>query len=295
MAVVSVVIIFLNDECFLEEAVQSLLAQDLVDWELVLVDDGSTDRSTQIARHFAATDTRIRYVEHPDHENRGMSASRNLGAARSTAPYISFLDSDDVAVHSRLAEQVAMLEDMPDVAMVVGAYLYWHSWDPESNTPDYVVQPGGIRDRRLGPPQSVMALNPLRRGTHGVHCGSALVRRSVFDAVGGYEEKFRGLYEDQAFAFKVLLRYPTFISSRVWLHYRRHDASCSGQLERASRIEVWRLRDAFFEWLQELEGKGWFTDRKVSAAVRRRRLELRVAIAAASLIHSIDDKRRRTI
>src|SRR6516165_6057064 len=97
--------IFLNEERFLEEAVQSVFDQRLADWELILVDDGSTDRSTQMARDLAARDKRIRYVDHPGHENRGMSATRNLGVACATAPYIAFLDADDVWTSDKLTEQ----------------------------------------------------------------------------------------------------------------------------------------------------------------------------------------------
>src|SRR5215213_2472495 len=104
--------IFLNEERFLEEAVQSVFDQQLGDWELILVDDGSTDRSTLMARDLAARDDRVRYFDHPGHENRGMSASRNLGVARATAPYIAFLDADDVWTSDKLADQVDVLESM---------------------------------------------------------------------------------------------------------------------------------------------------------------------------------------
>jgi glycosyltransferase involved in cell wall biosynthesis len=56
-----------------------------------------------------------------------MSASRNLGAAHATAPYITFHDADDVWLPGKLAEQVELLESMPDVAMVCGALIYWYS------------------------------------------------------------------------------------------------------------------------------------------------------------------------
>src|SRR3954469_7760024 len=121
VSLVSVVLIFLNEERYLEEAVQSVRDQTMTDWEMILVDDGSTDGSTGLARDLAAKDERIRYVDHPGHENRGMSAPRNLGVSNGAAPYIAFLDSDDVWPPDRLAQQVDMLEKMPDVAMVVGA------------------------------------------------------------------------------------------------------------------------------------------------------------------------------
>lgn len=267
MPLVSIVIIFLNEERFLEEAVKSVRDQTLADWELILVDDGSTDRSTLIARDLAAEEEKIRYVDHPGHENRGMSASRNLGAAYATAPYISFIDADDVWAPCKLAEQVDVLESMPDVALVCGALIYWYSWDPVATRPDLVVLTGGVADQRLDPPEPALALHPLGRAAGaGV---DLLVRCSVFDAVGGFEERFRGLFEDQVFLIKVFLRYPIYISSRAWIRYRQHDASCLAQ---TTRTEYWRLRGDFVEWLREDSGR--LEDTRVNEAVRRASREL---------------------
>jgi glycosyltransferase involved in cell wall biosynthesis len=289
MPVVSVVVIFLNEERFLAEAVASVQAQELSDWELVLVDDGSTDKSALIAQNLAAQDERIRYVEHPGHENRGMSASRNLGVAHTTAPLISFLDADDVWEPGKLTEQVDLLERMPDVAMVSGTPMYWYSWDAASTQPDRAVLPGGIADQRLAPPQAALSLYPLKARTGGASPG-VMVRRSAFEAVGGYEERFRGMYEDQAFYLKIYLRYAIYISSRPWLRYRQHDASHCGK---SSRVDSWRRRGDFFDWLLELEDVGWFDDPRVSSAIRRRRRQLPYLLKAAPFLQVIDRLRAR--
>jgi glycosyltransferase involved in cell wall biosynthesis len=267
MPLASVVLPFLNAERYLEEAVQSVRGQQLAEWELILVDDGSTDRSTLIARDLAAQDDRIRYVCHPGHENRGRSASRNLGVAHATAPYIAFLDADDVSMPNKLAEQADLLENMPDVAMVAGAILYWYSWDPESTKADRIVLTGGMADRRLDPPEPALALYPLGQGGGAGITG--LFRRSAFDAVGGFEERFRGLYDDQALLAKIYLRYPIYISSRAWYRYRQHNASCVG---RTSRTDYWRLRGVFLDWLETYVGR--VGDPRVLAAVRRARREI---------------------
>lgn len=291
MPIVSVVLIFLNEERFLDEAVSSVRNQKLADWELILVDDGSTDRSTQIARDLAAADRRIRYVEHPRHENRGMSASRNLGASQASAPYLSFLDADDVWMPGKLAEQVCVLESRPDVALVCGALIYWYSWDPISTEVDRTMQPGGTGDRRIEPPEAALANYPLGRGVPAAV--DVLIRRSVFDAVGGFEERFRGLYEDQAFLIKVEMRYPIYVSSRVWLIYRKHDASC---VARATRTDYWRARGAFLDWLRADAGQ---LDPRLDTAIRRARREVpyrrtiaRVHDAASRLRETIRGTRR---
>src|SRR6266566_10127625 len=108
---VSVVIIFFNAERFIQEAIDSVFAQTYKNWELLLVDDGSGEGSTAIARSYVERDPQhVRYLEHPGHANRGMSASRNLGIGNAQGAYVAFLDADDVWFSNILEEQVAILE-----------------------------------------------------------------------------------------------------------------------------------------------------------------------------------------
>ncbi len=267
MPVVSVVLNFLNEERFLEEAVRSVCAQTLADWELILVDDGSTDRSTQIARELAARDVRIRYLDHQGHENQGASASRNLGVANTAAPYIAFIDGDDVWVPTKLAEQVDLLERMPDVAMVSGAFRYWYSWDPASTKSDETFLTGGVADGRIDPPEAALTIFPLVGvDTFGGPGVDLLVRRSVFDAVGGFEERFRIMYDDASFLIKVFLRYPIYVSSRAWLLYRQHEHSSDAGMSESAYL---RVRGVFLNWLKDDVKR--LGDRRVSAALRRAR------------------------
>ena len=126
---VSVVVTFLNSERFLQEAVESVLAQTYSRWELLLVDDGSRDRSVRMALNYADIFAdKIRYFEHPGHINLGIPASRNLGIGRSEGVFIAFLDSDDVWLPTKLADQVGILTAHPDVAMVYGPSCWWNNW-----------------------------------------------------------------------------------------------------------------------------------------------------------------------
>src|SRR5262245_36560058 len=93
---VSVIIIFFDAEQFIKEAIESVFAQTYDAWELLLVDDGSTDGSPAIAERCAKRYSgKVRHLEHGGRQNRGMSASRNLGIANANGEYIAFLDADD--------------------------------------------------------------------------------------------------------------------------------------------------------------------------------------------------------
>jgi len=196
---VSVVTIFLNGERFLEEAIESIRAQTYSNWELVLVDDGSTDGSTAIAQDYAAQyPERIQYRTHPGHENRGMSASRNLGLRSTTGPLIAFLDADDVWLPHRLEAQVDLVEALPTVDMVYGPTRVWYGWTGrEADRERDCIHPLGLPLKEPIEPPTVLRTF-LETGGHTLPgtC-SLLVRRSAVEAVGGFEETFRGSYEDQ--------------------------------------------------------------------------------------------------
>src|SRR5215467_1200932 len=115
---VSVIMIFLDAEKFIQEAIESVFAQTYANWELLLVDDGSTDASSEMALRYAEQyPTKVRYLEHEGHQNRGMSASRNRGINNARGEYIAFLDADDVWLPLKLEQQTAILESQPEAAM----------------------------------------------------------------------------------------------------------------------------------------------------------------------------------
>lgn len=117
---VTVAIPAYNRERYLADAIESVLAQTFTDFELLIVDDGSSDRSVEIARSYR--DPRVRIVRHD--RNKGVAAARNTAVAEAAGAYFAFLDSDDVAYPDRLARQVAFLDRHPDHA-AVGAWIDW--------------------------------------------------------------------------------------------------------------------------------------------------------------------------
>jgi glycosyltransferase involved in cell wall biosynthesis len=228
---VSVIIIFLNEERFLQEAIDSVFAQSYENWELLLVDDGSTDASVEIAQGYAGKHPRkVLYCIHEGRQNRGMSASRNLGIRNAGGRYIAYLDGDDVWLPNKLEEQVAILESHPDAAMVYGPLHRWYSWseNPSDLHREHLVGAGrkGVhphRDTLVAPPTLVM----LFLQDEYFIPGGILVRRDVIHAVGLYEEAFRGMYEDTVVTTKICLGFPVFVSGKVWYKYRMHPDACT--------------------------------------------------------------------
>ncbi len=231
-----------DGEAHLDEAIESVLGQTLPDWELLVVDDGSSDASRDIARRHAASDPRIRALAHPDGANHGMSATRNLGISHAAGDHIGFLDADDVWEPTKLADQVQLLADHPDAAMVYGRTRIWHSWtgrpEPADRYEDLGVEPGRVHH----PP---VLFRSLLRNVHQTPTTcNALIRRPVALAVGGFEDRFRSTFEDQVFFAKVLLAHPVHVSDRSWARYRQHDGSSSARTdpreERAAHLRYLR-------------------------------------------------------
>ena len=249
---VSIITIFLDEERFLAEAIASVEAQTFDDWELLLVDDGSTDRSATIAREAAAAaPSRIRYLQHPGGANRGMSASRNRGIAEARGELVAFIDGDDVWVPEKLAEQVAVLDAEPEAEMVYGRTLIWHSWDPATAQADHFY-PLGVEPNRLYRPTQLFPVLVRNRAQTPTTL-NAVVRRSLVERVGGFVESFTGMFEDQVFFAKVHLAAATYVDDRTWARYRQHERSCSARSATSVRANGMtadlRARKAFLDWL----------------------------------------------
>jgi glycosyltransferase involved in cell wall biosynthesis len=298
---VSVVIIFLDEERFLAEAVESVLAQTYPSWELLLVDDGSTDRSPEIARGYAAADPgRVRCLEHPGRANRGMSASRNLGVRDARGGYIALLDADDVWLPHKLERQVAIIKSHPSAGMVFGASRYWHSWTgaPEDARRDYerglqLHSPTLFRRPRLA-----VLLYPL--GNEPAPCPSDLLYRTeVARRTGGFEERFTGvyqLYEDQAFLAKVYLSTDVVATGECLSLYRMRPDSCVSSVLREGQYD--RVRWFFLRWLEQYMKENRIDDPQVwklhRAACRRFRHPVLHRLCTRSM-HYIRPKNWRTL
>ena len=269
MPLVSVIMPVFNGERFLQESIESVLAQTFDDWELLIIDDGSRDHSAEIARSYATRQTpRVRYLEHPGHVNRGATTSRNLGIRSSRGAYVALLDADDVWLPTKLADQLRIFADEPRAEMVYGAPQYWRSWAEDGGS-DYTVSPGLPRTGIFEPATLLTLSHPL--GSGPAPCPSdLLLRRELVERVGGFEEEFQGelqLYEDQAFLAKIYLVARVFVADECWLKYRLHAESCDSRVRAAGRANVVKLY--FLRWLERYLLAHGVTDPAIWLAVRR--------------------------
>ena len=169
---VSVIIPAYNAAWSVERTIASVLAQSLSDFELIVVNDGSTDTTSRVAHLAARGDPRVRVVEQ---ENRGLAGARNRGIAEAHAPLVAPLDADDVWEPEYLAVTVDALHQHPEAPF---AFTYHYRMDED--------------DRPLSTPQYRQPPRHDFRGllsVNSVGCGSAAVfRRAPVIAVGGYDE-----------------------------------------------------------------------------------------------------------
>jgi len=251
LPLISVVIPFMNEERFLEETILSVINQTYQNWELILVDDGSTNTSTDIAKKFASLyPDRIKYIEHENHMNKGVCVSRNLGVDKANGSLIALLDADDIFLPKKLEEQIDYFYKYPEIGMVAEASIYWSSWSDES-IEDRIVKVGGENDKVTSAPQLMYDLYPLGHGNAPCPC-SIMIKKEVVLNVGGFVSEFKKeyqLYEDQAFLVKVYLSEKVYISSNSNNLYRQRPDSVVYSVHRSG--EYHKVRSFFLEWLEK--------------------------------------------
>jgi glycosyltransferase involved in cell wall biosynthesis len=213
---VSICIPSFNHARFLAASIESALAQTFTDFEVVIVDDGSTDDSFQIAESYAARyPAKVRVFTHPDHRNRGISETVNLGFRLSRGEYYSGLPSDDCLYPDKIEKQVAFLDERPEFGWVYG-YA------------DYIDELGRQRpDLGLFGEDITGAANPLSTLIQGnvIPGMSVLARRSCVEKVGEHDPSL--VYSDWEFWVRMLALYKAAFLDRPLVMYRVHTYNTS--------------------------------------------------------------------
>jgi hypothetical protein len=208
---VTVLMPVFNRDRFVGEAIQSVITQDFADFELLIVDDGSTDRTPEILRDWARRDERIVVITSP--ANQGIPAALNLGLRHARGPYVARLDSDDFMMPCRLAAQAAVLDREPGVVLVSSAY---ELMDSEGN---YLGTWNGDE-----PHEVVTYLLNFYNIVGGG--GQVMFRRSEVLANGGYAPAYPSS-EDYDLWVRLLRRGRILTLPLIGMKQRHHDSRSS--------------------------------------------------------------------
>lgn len=257
---------FYNEEKYLSESIESVLNQSYTDWELLLIDDGSNDGSTRIAVEYSEKlFPKVKYFEHLGHQNKGLSASRNLGISKGQGDYIAFLDADDVWLPDKLALQINLIKKNPQIDMICGATKYWNSWqNPDKE--DELIFIGAEQNQIYMAPELIKKLYPLGNGAAPSMSG-LIIKKAALLKIGGFEEEFKGMYEDQAFLCKSYLNNNTWISSICFDQYRQHDKSMFHVSMKAGEYNT--IRSYFLIWLENYLNKQEIKDQNVRQLLKK--------------------------
>jgi glycosyltransferase involved in cell wall biosynthesis len=207
---VSVLMPVYNNAAYLKEAIASILNQTFQDFELLIIDDGSTDNSLTILQEFAEQDPRISVRSQA---NQGVSPTRNELLRQAKGDYIAVMDGDDIALPERLAQQVAFLDSHPEILCVGGAYAMI---DPEGQVLTHIYPP--LQDADIQ--------TQMLSGSTAIQHPCAMARRQAVLQAGGYDEALKASID-----LDLWLRLGELGSLAnlpdVVLHYRLHPNSIS--------------------------------------------------------------------
>lgn len=269
---VSIILPTYNRASFLAQAFESIRSQSANDWELIVVDDGSTDDTRELVERFRATAAHpVRYIHQ---ENRGAYRARNTGLDAATGQYLAFFDSDDVWLPHHLADCVAALERNPDVDWAYGACRMVDLGTNRVTAPStFYVE---------GKPRPFLRLKVRTDGAfrviddpgaaecmirHGLFNGlqNSVIRRRVFDG-RRFRTHFRNEAEDQLIVVRALAsghRMGYFDATHVI--YNEHAANSSGSGSDRRLDKLLQVYSAEAQGYEELLTEGGLSPSEVRA------------------------------
>ena len=219
MAAVSVIIPTFNRAVKTARAISSVLYQRFTDYEIVVVDDGSTDETEQVLHPFK---NHIRYVAHKT--NRGVSAARNTGLAVSKSPLIAFLDSDDYWLPDKLAVQKAFFDKNPDT-MICQTEETWIRNGKRANPGKRHLKPSGDV---FEPSLALCLVSP----------SAVMLKRELLEEVGVFDEDLPAC-EDYDLWLRIACRYPVFlIPQRLVIKEGGHPDQLSARFKGMDRFRI---------------------------------------------------------
>jgi len=276
MPTVSVIMSAYNAEAFLREAMDSILAQTFHDFELIVIDDGSDDRTQEILAEYS--DPRIRVIHNKG--GLGAGAARNRGLHVARGKYIAVQDADDASVPERLAQQVAYFEANPEVGLIGSTQFYVSTPQTLAETfphirdfryPDVALNPA--MEGRLefdttwlflpsNGPSIALCVSPLSdlaiTWTLLLHCALAnptvMFRRALYARLGGFSEKPEHRYCEDYVMFSRFARHTRVANLEAPLvTHRGHSASTSVRNEAAQFRQTEAVKQENLGWIMGRE------------------------------------------
>lgn len=233
LPLVSVLMTAYNREKYIAEAIESVLASDYPNFELVIVDDGSTDKTVMLANQYMKSDSRIRlYI---NKKNLGDYQNRNRAAGYAKGKYLMYCDSDDQFFKDSISYCVSAMEKYPGS----GIGLYYALKDGEPFVMDKMEL---VRKHFFEKP--VLTIGP----------GGTIIRRSFFELVNGYPIKY-GPANDMYFNLKVCCETEIVLLPKLFLHYRIHEGQEKNNIYDYIHYNCRYLTDALSELDLGLNGK----------------------------------------
>lgn len=209
---ISVVIPAYNAEATIVETVNSVLAQTYTNFELIIINDGSSDRTLDLLQNIA--DSRIKIFTY---ENAGLSTARNRGVERSQGEFISFLDADDCWTPNKLELQIAALEINHQAALAYSWVYFQYETEADSYADTSVTYTGNIYAQLL-------LKNFLHNGSN------ALIRKRIIDEVGLFDPQLKAV-EDWDFYLRIAAKYEFILVPEVQIIYRQSASSMTGNIQ----------------------------------------------------------------
>lgn len=222
---VSVIIPAYNAAAYLSYAIDSVLAQTYPDWEIILVNDGSTDSTGEVVNSYLPRlRDQLQYIAQP---NRGLPAARNAGIRAARGEFIALLDADDVWLPHRLERSVRTMEAESDAGLVHAKVL-------RINTQGTIIGQLQVETRYMS---GKIAHDIYTRRAHIV-CPTVMFRKSCLETAGWFDEAMQAT-EDRDLWYRIALRHRVVFIDEVLAHYRISPASMTSNLDRLLKGQLY--------------------------------------------------------
>lgn len=225
--VVSVITPVYNAEKYIAETIESILGQTFDDFEFIVIDDQSTDKTRMVVEKYAKQDSRIKLYRNK--KNLGIAGNRNRGVSLARGKYIVWQDADDISLPTRLEKQFTFMESNPDVA-ICGSSLQFFDESGDLSVRRYATDDATLRS-------TIFRFSPVAQP-------SAMIRKKSLESVGEYDLKWPPA-EDLDMSFRIGARYKLANVPETLVRYREHPNSATFKKLKTMELNTIKIRQKY--------------------------------------------------